>query len=105
MFRFTIRELVLVTAVVVLMLGWTTDHWRTAGQRNAWRSRTYYWALAASVARDQLIEDGQSVEFIEGFGVEIDKKLTLISGPEGSPPLWPPATIFPGRPRSARGAH
>src|SRR5687767_6603669 len=95
MFRFTIRELALVTAVVVLIIGWATDHWRTASQRNAWRSRTYYWATAAGVAKDRLVKDGHTVEFNEQVSVEIDKQLFLHGGSGNSPPAWPPAKIDP----------
>jgi len=77
MFRFTIRELVLVTAVVALAIGWAADHWRTARDRNAWRTRSYYWVVAANTAKDRLVESGHTVNFREDIGaVEIDDRVS-----------------------------
>jgi hypothetical protein len=38
--RFTIRELVLVTMIVGLILAWGMDHWRLASDRNHFQRLT-----------------------------------------------------------------
>jgi hypothetical protein len=87
MFRFTIRELLLITLVVALGVGWGVDRWSTASDRDAWRSRAIYWSGAADTVQRRLVESGHRVEFIEGVGVEIDNALILItSQPENQSP-------------------
>jgi len=70
MFRFTLRELVLVTAVVALVLGWCLDHRQAASTRenleldfahlkaNLTRASQYSWNLTRQrdKLRDQLQE-------------------------------------------------
>jgi hypothetical protein len=34
--KFTIREMLLVTLVAGVLLGWLVDHWRSAGRDAAW---------------------------------------------------------------------
>ena len=40
MFRFTIRDALLVTAIVGLSVGWSLDHWRLVSFTHIWESRT-----------------------------------------------------------------
>ena len=84
MFRFTIRDVLWLMMVVGLALGWGMDRWLTTNDRTTWRSRAYYWAGAANAAKDSLNDAGHTVDFIEGVGVEIDKRLILVGGPPNS---------------------
>ena len=51
MFRFTIRELFLLTLIVALCVGWVVDHWRLA-RHDAWAvERAALWQKRAAMAQ------------------------------------------------------
>lgn len=64
MFRFTIRELVLLTLAVGLVVGWSLDHLRTAAREQHWRDSAYEFAAKLSAAT------GKSVAIYEPDGTE-----------------------------------
>jgi hypothetical protein len=65
MFKFTIRELVLVTTVVALALGWWLD------RRTWWVDRCAWWAERRTIvtdleqARTRLVEKDASLQLVE----------------------------------------
>ena len=63
MFKFTIRELLLLTLIVALTLGWVVDHF------SDWRSR--FWRTAATDLAETLKKEGYTVEFHEYEGTFI----------------------------------
>ena len=81
--RFTIRDLLLLTLVVGLAVGWGVDHWAMASAE--WREKAVYRSGAAHALKLRFADTGHSVEFIEMSGVKIDGKLILISGTPDRP--------------------
>jgi hypothetical protein len=64
MFRFTIRELLMLTLVVALCTGWVIDRWRLS-RHDAWAvERAALWQKRAAIAQD-LAEDarGRKIEW------------------------------------------
>ena len=59
MFRFTIRELVLVTVIVAIGLGWLARESRLDSEIKRLRR----WRMAAGALEDILTEDGWTVEW------------------------------------------
>jgi hypothetical protein len=53
MFRFTIRELVLLTLVVALAVAWWLDRSQLAPDAQNWRERNQMWERAADEWRRQ----------------------------------------------------
>ena len=70
MFRFTIRELVLLTLVVAMGVGW----WVREQQMRAEIHRASRWRMAAGVLEDTLREDGWTVEWGYASGAVVMKK-------------------------------
>jgi hypothetical protein len=59
MFRFTIRDVVLLTVIVGICVGWWTDHRRLRSQLEA----ASVWRTAAGGLEEVLLQMGQTVEW------------------------------------------
>ena len=78
MFRFTIRELVLLTLVVAMALAVSMKWWADSREILAQQRAHRYWKLAALSAKEEMEKDGRRVEFVEGLGIEVDGRLVLL---------------------------
>ena len=54
MFRFTIRDVLLVTVIVGLAVGWAVDHWRLAGAREKQAYQIYILKSDVQIRDDVL---------------------------------------------------
>lgn len=81
MFRFSIRELMLVTLVVALSVGWAIDHWRTnSAYRNA-MIRSEAMETKLRIEDYEVVQDGRRVEIFN----KSDSSKRFITGPAPSP--------------------
>ena len=86
MFRFTIRDVVLLTVVVGLALGWAVDHVQIARRLE----RAHGWRMVAGTAEEFLRREGWKVE-CDGWLLSITKRgeiqtLSLVDWEPSFPP-------------------
>jgi len=70
MFRFSIRELVLLTAVAGCAVGWGLDHVRQAAQLHTYQASAQLWEHRAGAVVDALSDTGWRFEWTPG-GVNV----------------------------------
>jgi hypothetical protein len=66
--RFTIRELLLTTAIVSLSLGWWLDHWRLATQLSKEKSRSWDMQFVARKLAQRLKAKGEPGPYLWVWG-------------------------------------
>ena len=89
MFRFTIRELVLLTLVVGMGVGWCVDHSfaerRAATRERQWRAHALDFGERLAVASREnfaiTMPDGKRFNFIGDQGKPIPKQPTKVTSP------------------------
>jgi len=90
--RFSIRELLLVTVVVALMLGWGLDRWRVGSELAKLREQN------RSMHEWKVINDQHAKEFYDGL-VERHGWTRTANGDLVSPPRPNPSAPTPNPPK------
>ena len=89
--RFSIRDLLLVTVIVALSVGWVVDHWRIEEEKRRLERSEAQWHAVANSLADAMNEQGWKVEIGDdangsSWKMESPAALPNSSAPAPKPP-------------------